>query len=400
VAEPHSRDDFGRMMADRLRQGGADPEFDPEAFCLRFESGGRFTVNLSQVYREYHDADPAARESILQRFVRVSLARHEPDAAGDEAIGKLLPTVRPRSYLELVRLQYASGGKVPAPFPCRVVGGHYCLALMLVEGDALKIVAQHHLDEWGRAFDELLAAATQNLRAVTASAFKPLAGGRVWLGHWGDNFGPSRLLFLDLIRACEVDGDPVVALPDRDMILLTGSDDEAGLLMLADLTEQARHKPRPVGVLPLRLAGDEWRPFLPPSDTQAGAKFRELWHADIGPDYRQQGERLRALFAQRGEEVVAADYHVHGGGQGEPGFSFCVWAQGAGPQLLPRTDQVLFACPDERGELRVRAQVSWSRVREIAGDLMAAQDFYPERWRVDAFPDAERLAALRAASRE
>ena len=47
----------------------------------------------------------------------------------------------------------------------------------------------------------------------------------------------------------------------------------------------------------------------------------------------------------------------------------------------------------------VRAEVRWDKALELVGDLMERQqELIPERWRVRAFPDTTRLAALRSAS--
>ena len=54
---------------------------------------------------------------------------------------------------------------------------------------------------------------------------------------------------------------------------------------------------------------------------------------------------------------------------------------------------------EQGGEPIVRAEVRWEKALELVGDLMEQQqDLFPERWRVRAFPDATRLAALRSAS--
>jgi hypothetical protein len=50
------------------------------------------------------------------------------------------------------------------------------------------------------------------------------------MGPWQDNYDPARLLLLDKIRQPKIKGDPVILIPNRDSLLLTGSKDPKGLL--------------------------------------------------------------------------------------------------------------------------------------------------------------------------
>jgi hypothetical protein len=177
--------------------------------------------------------------------------------------------------------------------------------------------------------------------------------------------------------------------------VLTGADDEDGLLVAAHAAESVAEGGRPVGALPVRLHQDGWRPFLPPANTPSGKKIRLRWLKSLQGTYQEQAGYLAAL----GEGPKAADYHVFGGRDDVPPFSFCIWQQGA-DVLLPRTEVVLFAVADQKGgEPVVRAEVRWEKVQGLACDLMERQpELFPERWRVRAFPEAARLAALRSAS--
>jgi hypothetical protein len=69
--------------------------------------------------------------------------------------------------------------------------------------------------------------------------------------------------------------------------------------------------------------------------------------------------------------------------------SYCTWTKGV-RLLLPKTDLIGFVC----GEEVVGGLVSWSKVEEIAGDLLVPQGMYPERYRVEEFPSDDQLEAI------
>ncbi len=395
--EKPTQEAFAQIMLAAIRKQEATPlRYDPQEFRLIEEGESRYFLNLSNAYREYCDASsPSNAERTVERYCSVWRARRasEPDPATD-ILPNLRPVIRLRSYYELTRLQFQQRlGKLPPPFPYHVLGEHYALGLMHLQGNSLGVVAQHHLDEWKLDFETALAAATTNLREQTKEPLKQLGPG-VWYGFWNDDFGPSRLLFFDLLE-CDLAGEPVVLLAERRVLVVTGAEDENGLLTAAHEAEKLAEDGRAVGALPLRLHKDGWKPFLPSANSPSGKKLRLRWMRSQQSSYQEQAGYLAAL----GEGPRTADYRIHEGRDDVPPFSFCIWEQGA-DTLLPRTEQVLFAVADEKGgEPVVRAEVRWEKALELVGDLMERQqELFPERWRVRAFPDATRLAALRSAS--
>jgi hypothetical protein len=396
-AEKPTKDTFAEIMLAAIRKHESTPlRYDADEFRLIEDGEGQYVLNLSNAYQEYcAAASPADAESVLERYCGAWLARRGSESSpADDILPSLRPVIRLRSYFELTRLQFQPKfGQLPPPFPCHVLGEHYALALMHLQGNSLGIVGQHHLDEWQLDFETALAAATRNLREHTTQPLKQVRPG-VWYGFWNDDFGPSRLLFPDLL-ACEIVGDPVVFLAERRVLVLTGSDDEDGLLAAAHVAEKLAEDGRRVGALPLRLHEDGWKPFLPPAGSPSGKMIRLAWMKSQEGSYRDQAAALAAI----GPGPDAAEYHIFPGQDDVPPFSFCIWQPGA-DTLLPQTERVLFALADEQGgEPIVRAEVRWEKALELAGDLMERQsELFPERWRVRTFPDAARLAALRSAS--
>ena len=111
-------------------------------------------------------------------------------------------------------------------------------------------VQRHHLSDWGVSFEDALKTACDNLREISHQPFELAAPG-VWVSPWRDNHDASRLVLLDLLRENDVRGELVAAVPNRDVLCLTGADNEEGLAHLANIVEQALDKPRPISGIPL-----------------------------------------------------------------------------------------------------------------------------------------------------
>src|SRR5262249_6095587 len=160
-------------------------------------------------------------------------------------------------------------------------GDHLAVSLVYDLPESLVQIQQHQLDTWGVSFDAALQRATDNLIAISWHRFDEVAPG-VWRSPWQDNLDTSRLVLPELFRAHEVQGGPVVIAPNRDTVLLTGSDDEAGLTRLAELAEEAFAQPRAVSGVALRLETDGWVPFLPQPGHPAFSRLQELHLQSLG----------------------------------------------------------------------------------------------------------------------
>ena len=203
----------------------------------------RIEVNLGNTFREYLDAPKAGRGKVLARFVRSwvegrkALPEEFEDAAHD-----LLPAVRSRSLFEFLRLQIQAQGGKDLDWPHRVVADHYGAGLVYDLPNSMSQVQGHQLTAWGVGFDEAMGVALENLGQISGQGLGPIAPG-VWRSPWRDNYDASRLLLTDLIEGYQVDGDPVVMVPNRDTLLLTGSTDEAGLAVMASAAKRRRNTP-------------------------------------------------------------------------------------------------------------------------------------------------------------
>jgi uncharacterized protein YtpQ (UPF0354 family) len=397
VADSEKHDDqdtFAQFVIDRLREVGVTSpiDYDGEQFQLEIagESEKASILFLNNAYREYCSLPAEHRAQAVHRFVRGWLQANKPAPEEyDDISPDILPAVRSRSFFEAARLRMLLGGSDDTFLPYQTLGDDLGLGLVYDMPDSMKPISNRELDSWGVTFYEALEAARDNLRQVAPQIIGPQEGPGTYVFTTNDGYDSSRLILLDLIHQFEVHGDYIAMAPGREMLIVTGSEDQAGLEAMVALANKAFEQPRTVSGAALRLEGDEWTRWMPPGDHPLYENFRGLWLQSQGQDYGEQTELLNKLHESRGEDVFVAAFNVMQHKETGARINFCVWTDGT-VSLLPRTEQVVLGGP---GQPTVFAP--WEKVVEVAGQLMTpVDDMYPERYRVEEFPSAEQLAAM------
>lgn len=393
---PWNRDRFARMAMRRIKAAGETRPivYDREEFSLKQPDDGMIAF-MGNIYEEYTRAKGPDRERALRCFVRTWFVRDQKLPESFEDVQPdLLPIVRPRSYFELTNLRGLLQGGKQLSMPYQIVGEHLAVGMVYDRPESMQGISQTDLDRWGVTFYEAMEAAQHNLSGLQY-AFGGLQGGNnhnhLWSILSGDSYGSSRLVLLDALRQLEVQGEPVAMVPGRDKLLLTGTEDEDGLRIMAQFAEEMLQEPRAMSGMALRLDGDDWLPWLPGRDHPCYKAFHKLWIEDRGGDYTQQADILNQLHEQAGEDIFVASFSaLQDRADGEV-VSYSVWTKDV-LTLLPRTEKVAFVATLE-GETIL---VDWERAVEVVGELMEPTDMYPERWRVADFPNQEQWARLRS----
>ena len=99
--KPSGKDDFAKLMLDRIRQGGEKGRlvYDAKEFRIQGESERAFAMSLVNAYQEYCAADEGSREKVVGQWVRgwFSLFKESPtdyeDAKARPAARHAIPRV-------------------------------------------------------------------------------------------------------------------------------------------------------------------------------------------------------------------------------------------------------------------------------------------------------------------
>jgi hypothetical protein len=267
-----------------------------------------------------------------------------------------------------------------------LVGEHLACELLYLTPDVILQIPCGALSLWGVTWDVAFQVARDNLLRLSTEPFIVAHPG-VFVSPWRDNCDAGRMAIPELIRRLPVKGDPVAVVPNRDTLIVTGSDDDAGLTSMMAIVEEAKGLPRFQATLAVRLNGTTWGPFLPAPERPAYLSMRRLFFEHMAAVYAKQ---TRLLGTDTRVSVFPATYWLNSKEDPPEVFSSCAWSRGV-PTLLPRTDWIVFGF----GEPKMAFAVDWGVVTDICGELMEPVPMYPERFRVNEFPSPEHIEAFK-----
>jgi uncharacterized protein YtpQ (UPF0354 family) len=392
-AERPSKDRFAKLVLDGIRQAGDKREivYDRGKFRLTLADDSGNTMFLQNVYADYCNAPESDRDKTLARIVRnwFAFGKSMPEDFED-ASHDLLPAVRDRSYFASAELILRSEGRPVAEVPYQSLGDDLAIALVYDLPDSMRTIGQNDLDRWGVSFYEALEVARSNLARIPCKFIGPQQGEGIYLSVTNDNYDACRLLLNDLIRGFNVKGDHIAMVPNRDTLIVTGSDDVAGIKGMVALAKDALQKPRPIGGLLLKLDGDEWVSWMPPSSHPHYDELRMLRMQTCADFYGHQKALLDKLHETTHEDIFVASYSSAEKKDTGEAWSYCIWANGV-LALLPKSDRVMFM-----GEGMTPRFADWDRVIGTMGDRMQPMQMYPERYRVSEFPREAQFAEMGA----
>ncbi len=387
---PPDQREFAELLMERLREAGdrREARFDEPEFRIFFTEDGKEAgiAYLSNLYKEFLHITKEERDKWWKAAIRGALAyRKGIPEEYEDAKPDLRPAVRSRSHLEATRLDAVIQGADFPEVPYDPIGDHLAAALVYDLPESIAFVNQDQLERWEISFYEAMETAKQNLLEVQCNLIS--VGQRFYSLAGGDAYDASRLVLTDRIRDLEVNGQHVAMAVNRNTLLLTGSEDDTGLNLMATMAEKHATEPRPLCPVPVRLVGDEWETWLPIGHADY-LRFKELEVGYLSQEYAMQKQQLDTWHQKQNIDQFVATLTGYKK-PGEKVSSYAVWSDGV-PTHLPKADEIIFFSRSPQMKLRV----GWERVQEIVGHLMQPKDTYPPRWLVEEFPTGQQLAAM------
>jgi hypothetical protein len=387
------RQAFAEKMTAALRKAGwtGPLELDEEGFRLvRSETS---YLNLHNAYADWKRAPLLRRRDVIKRYATSFASSPEPPERVEEARPNLMPRVRDLEWLKVMELELADlrDGRGPA-VTYVPLNDELVVELVYDWPTTTASLGQEQFDAWGMSIEEALRTARANLRERTPGTFAELEPG-VFGAHWLDAYDASRLLLAELISRLPLDGDPVALLPSRDLLLLAGSADVAGLGRIAELAEPLLSEQRSITGRAFAWRDGGWTPFLPDEDHPHHGRFQRLVQITRARHYADQKAALDERHQRAGEDLYVASLLLLRTETSDALTSWCSWGRGV-RALLPRADLVVFGIPGESEEEYRHWRVPWDEAVALVGDRMEPQGLVPERWLVGAesFPGEEQLA--------
>jgi hypothetical protein len=399
ASEQKAKDKFAaKLIAAMQRNGAIKPgqtaTYDATEFRVRIGDGQ--ILNFGNFYAEYRRHGFFARRKAF-RFIAAQLAAvsEVPEVSKDfgAAVANILPRLRERAFWDIAARELPASkdgkGNVPAP-PLRIMYDVLAGELVFDTPQAVMSLSSDRFDEWGKTFDETWLFAVDNLKKISHKEFETTKSG-LYLSDWQDSHDATRLMLTDNIRKLAVKGHHLAMIPNRDLLMIADSNNEAALLEMAARTRALMDQPRFMTATVFRLVGDQWRPHQFAQSHPLRFAFEQLDRRYLVQCYSQQKDGLQS---EVGEELFVAKQtaFVRKGDDEEAFLTYCVWTKTV-VSLLPQSDFVIFIELDDDKATPVK--VSWADAMSIAGELMKPYGVFPERYRVDEFPDAVKLQQLR-----
>ena len=385
---PLTPDSFAEQFQAELARQGHPTRYDKADFSLRAIGDDQNVFNLRNFYDEHCKLPKSERKKHLRRSVTACLSsQRELPEDYEDVEPDLRIKLWCRAMLEKIQLrQLLQKGDRNLAFPVADIGDHLFATVVYDLPNAVRSIGVEDLERWGVSLYEALEVARRNLaedKSVLASL-----GDSLYVSVTGDSYDSSRLLLVDQIRTLKVKGDPIAMVPNRDTLLITGSEDDEGLGMMLDLAEKGADEPRTMIFTPLRLDGDAWVDWSPPPSHPLLPRFQVLEIKYLYPEYEEQKQLLEAWHAKEGTDIFVASYSCVQKTDGSL-FTYGLWSEGV-DTLLPKAHKVMFFQDGKD----IVAEGDWDHVVSIVGHLMEPTEHYPPRFRVQEFPTGDQLAAI------
>lgn len=415
--KPAASDPYRQFVAVLLnecrRQGRKPLSYDHEARSVVFGDGnGRSTtVHLDGIFTDWAARNGRLGPGELAGFVRgIGATAAAGTATVDAAQLKteLMPVLRRRAEISnvLIENRMRRGWEIASAPLC----GDLAACVCRDGADAMGPLARSQLDGAKLSGERALAFAMARFRVrAPAPEFEALEGaGGVFLCRNLKDYQSSLLLMTpgqDFVFP-PLEGAPVVLVPGRSSLFVTGSGNGPGLQVLLEFARVAEHEPDFLSSALWVFGDGGWREHGFDDGTAEAVKTRRIARDRLASDYRVQKELLDNMHRTQSADVFVADFMIYGKRHDRDSeFSVAVLPSGARAVLLPVADRVAFVeqivdprtgvARSLRGDV---VHVAWGEAMAIAGHLFEpVADLYPPRYRA-GFPDPGTWSALKAAS--
>ena len=393
----NGRDKFAHLVRRRLIAAGERRaiRYDKPAFALRIAGLEKNDGPIIFLEREFavYNRLPAEHQPAELDFYISSCRETDQPLPGSfiEAADRLMPCVRPMVEFGIWQLVGQLEGSGYEKVPFRHLTPEVGIWLAYDQPYSIPRISNQQLALWDVTFEHALDIALANLRRRSAKAFVALAPG-LYGSDWNDNYDNSRLLLTDAIAALPVRGAPLAMMPDRNVLLVTGTEEPGGLSAMVRCAQKVLDEPRSLEANALLLDAGIWRDFIPDSGALGGTDLIQLQEGRISQAYADQKHLLEKVYEKTGKDIFVATHAMQVESvSGRFHGSIATWTAGV-DSLLPKAQNLALVQP-ESGRI---ITASWDAVAGVVGGLLEPMGWWPERFRVRRHPVQRQIEILLA----
>jgi hypothetical protein len=401
------RDQLVIDVANELKRRGRTGGYNHQEYTV---TTGEVTIGLHNLFLEWRLLDRRDKAAAVRRYLDVAFENGKPLLSYDEQAEKFFPLVRSRDYISIHLLTNLIAGAPEgnsaetawAPFV-----GDLVTAVAIDGENGIASMLRVNLKHLGVSFETAFARALDNFRKkAPALVFKEVGHGLppgVFYSESATDYQSSMLLLPERFPELPAgSGDPIIAVPGRNSMWMTGSRNEAGLAALLTVGENALHSiHHRCSTALLRLDRGRFVPFVPDANEALRNRYLTVQQKQEAVNYGEQTDALTRLCAQRGEDVYVAPFNVAIKDEGPDArsWTWTTWASHA-DSLITRAEYIVFVdqIVDPTGRATGASafiEVAWDEAVPLVSDLMEQlPDVHPPRYRVRHFPDPATLLEL------
>ncbi|MCB1230740.1 MAG: DUF1444 family protein [Verrucomicrobiae bacterium] len=212
---------------------------------VKIAEGGTHGIYLDNAYQQYL-ADPKQRDEVLDLYIGsfIEVLNQKETPIDPE---RIVPVIKDRGWLEEIEaaITQRDGNKEDLP---DYVSERYNseLAIFYAEDSErnIRYLTEETFSELEIERDRLRDLAVQNLKRLIGGKVEVQGGGGVFMITAGGDYEASLLLIDSLwnSEAVPVDGDFVVAIPARDLLLVTGTGHAEAIERLREMASEGAEK--------------------------------------------------------------------------------------------------------------------------------------------------------------
>lgn len=346
-------------------------------------------INLDNIYSDYSKMPRRLRAKAFDIVLHMARDLDAVDIPREQAIARLLPMVRDKA-----NFQIACGSEREVVeekwLSMRSMNDELACGLCVDLPDSMSMVGGKQLKEWNLTEDEAYKVARDNLAKQSETAFKSIAPG-IYVSDFGDYHDASRLVLPELFVRLNLRGDPVVAVPNRSIVLVTGSRDDRGLEAIANIAREQLAENRPLTATLFRLENFEWHPMLPAPDSPAYAAVRNAASVSRAMRYDEQLRMLSERCERDGIDRFIAKHTLMQSELLPVMYSWTSWVKGVDNASMPVADLVAVSTGEALPNFAL-----WDDVIRISGHRLTRTADSPQRYELTTWPTDEEIAQMNA----
>jgi hypothetical protein len=288
-------------------------------------------------------------------------------------------------------LRREAGLNVPQVYVAKVTP-HLAFDLAVPVPDGALNVPQATLATWGVTVEQAFAQARENDAADLAKPWLVSAKHPgLFRSPWQDTRDGARMMSPRAF-SMPLRGQAVALLPTPSTLLVAGSEDEQGLVHVAEMARATVEREKRLHVLrafQLSEDGAGWEDWMPPRRHGAYRAFRLLEAMQEQKEYAQQAELVEAVARAKGADAMPLPRleMLVSNVTGEV-MTVTAW-RGGRPTALPKADTIVL-----RRGAKTLGLAAWDDLLRAVPGVLEQGPGYPTRYLALDFPEDWQLAGV------